>query len=175
MAMADKTTKHQEVETHQVSAHRDAQTPVTVERILSLFDTLGLRNTRTRRLIAEHLAVIAASGADFTVENLWQELRDVDPQLGRATVYRAVEVLMSQGLFHYLPFADGSYRYRLCGGSHHHHVICTQCQRVAEVSVCLPPELFATIAVSTDFAIEGHSLELFGRCANCRETKSYSD
>ena len=165
--MADET-KHQKLH-HGVIAQRDDQTPITVERILALFDTLGLRATRTRRLIAEQLAAIAASGADFTIENLWQELREVDPQLGRATVYRAVEVLMDQGLFHCLLFADGSYRYRLCGGSHHHHIICTQCQRVAEVNVCLPPEMFVTIATTTDFALEGHSLELFGRCANCRE------
>jgi len=152
-----------------IAAPRDDQAPpVTAENILALFDKLGLSATRKRRLIAQRLATFAASGADFTIQELWQELREVDPQLGRATVYRAVEVLMSQGLFHCLPFGDGSSRYRLCGGSHHHHITCTQCQRVAEVSVCLPPELLATIAVTTDFAIEGHLLELFGRCAECR-------
>lgn len=158
------------METHQgLKTPSDEQMPVTADYILALFDTLGLRATRTRRLIAERLATFGASKADFTVQELWQDLREVDHQIGRATVYRAVEVLMSQGLFHCLPFGDGSCRYRLCGGSHHHHVTCTQCQRVAEVSVCLPPELLASIAVTTDFAIEGHLLELFGRCANCRE------
>ncbi len=170
MDMGDKTARQQEFGTaHSLSALRDDQMPVTADRILALFDTLGLRATRTRRLIAQRLAKFAASGADFTIQELWQELREVDPQMGRATVYRAVEVLMSQGLFHCLPFGDGSCRYRLCGGSHHHHVTCTQCQRVAEVSVCLPPEMFATIALTTNFAIEGHFLELFGRCADCRE------
>ncbi len=173
--MEDKTSGHLRFGNHQgLSASEEEQIPVTTEQILALFDTLGLRATRTRRLIAERLATFAASGADFTVQELWQELRKVDLQLGRATVYRAVEVLMSQGMFHCLPFADGSYRYRLCGGNHHHHVTCTQCQRVAEVSVCLPPELLATIAVTTDFAIEGHLLELFGRCADCRELQRTS-
>ena len=166
----EKVVRHPEFLTHQgLSAPRDDQMPITANRIIAIFDTLGLRATRTRRLIAERLATFAASGADFTIQELWQALREVEPQLGRATVYRAVEVLMSQGLFHCLTFADGSCRYRLCGGSHHHHVTCTQCQRVTEVSVCLPPELFAAIAVTTDFAIEGHFLELFGRCAECRK------
>ena len=155
-----------------LGASREQQMPVTAEHILTLFDTLGLRATRTRRIIAERLAAFAASGDDFTVQELWHELRGVDPQIGRATVYRAIEVLMSQGLFHCIPFADGNCRYRLCGGSsHHHHVTCTQCQKVAEVSVCLPPELLATIAVTTNFAIDGHLLELFGRCADCREAQ----
>ena len=151
-----------------MNIHADEHVPVTTESILALFETLGLRTTRPRQLIAEQLAMLASSRADFTVDALWQELRDIDPKLGRATVYRAVEVLMSQGLFHCLPAADGGQRYRLCGGSHHHHVTCTQCQRIVEVSVCLPPELFATIADTTNFTLEGHSLELFGRCAECR-------
>ncbi|HEY7976030.1 MAG TPA: transcriptional repressor, partial [Ktedonobacterales bacterium] len=67
-----------------------------------------------------------------------------------------------------IPFADGTHRYRTCGDAHHHHVTCVQCQRVVEVNACLPPELLAAISMNTDFAIEGHSLELFGRCATCR-------
>lgn len=170
--MGAKKALHQEFGTEHEpspSPDKDDQMPVTAESILALFDTLGLRTTRPRQLIAERLATLASIKADFTVDDLWHELRDIDSKLGRATVYRAVEVLMSQGLFHCLPSADGRHRYRLCGGSHHHHVTCTQCQRVVEVSVCLPPELFATIAITTDFAIEGHSLELFGRCADCRK------
>jgi Fur family ferric uptake transcriptional regulator len=146
--------------------------PITAEQILTCFDTLGMRTTRTRQLIAERLATLAASGADFTVENLWHELRAVAPHLGRATVFRAVEVLTNQGLLHCVPFADGSYRYRLCGSSHHHHVTCIYCRRVVEVNVCLPPELFDAITATTNFAIEGHSLELFGRCADCREEQA---
>lgn len=140
----------------------------TVERILQLFDTMGLRSTRQRRLIADRLAALAASGADFTAQDLWRELQEIDPHLGRATVYRAVDVLLNEGFLDRIPFADGSHRYRTCGGAHHHHVTCVQCQRVVEVNACLPPELLATISAKTDFAIEGHSLELFGRCAACR-------
>jgi Fe2+ or Zn2+ uptake regulation protein len=38
---------------------------------------------------------------------------------------------------------------------------------VVEVDACLPPELLSSIASSTDFVIEGHALELFGRCPEC--------
>lgn len=169
--MKQRNDKYQWESDRRLSTDRDNQIPVTAEGILALFETLGLRTTRPRQLIAEQLATLASSRADFTVDALWQELRDIDPKLGRATVYRAVEVLMSQGLFHCLPAADGGHRYRLCGGSHHHHVTCTQCQRIVEVSICLPPELFATVADATNFTLEGHSLELFGRCADCRDRR----
>jgi Fur family ferric uptake transcriptional regulator len=37
-----------------------------------------------------------------------------------------------------------------------------------EIDACLAPELLAAIERNTNFALEGHSVELFGRCAACR-------
>ncbi len=139
------------------------------ERLLAVFEAAGLRNTRPRREIVEQLAALAASGADFTAQDLWRDLQASDPGLGRATVYRAVDLLLSKGMLDRVPFADGTHRYRLCGGAHHHHLTCTRCQRVVEINACLPPDLLATISTNTDFAIDGHSIELFGRCPACRD------
>jgi len=140
----------------------------TAESILEILGGLGLRNTRPRRLIAEQLAARAASGSDFAIEDLWKALQIVDPHIGRATVYRAVDLLQREGVLDRVPFADGSHRYRLCGVSHHHHLTCNRCQRVVEVDACLPPDLLAAVASTTDFSIEGHALELFGYCGDCR-------
>lgn len=143
--------------------------PITAESIFTIFNEEGLRSTRPRRLIAEHLAALAASGAVFTLEDLWHDLQQLDPQVGRATVYRAVELLTEHGVLDRVEFPDGSHRYRVCGTSHHHHLTCTRCHQVVEVATCLPVEQFAAIASQNNFALEGHSLELFGRCARCRE------
>jgi Fur family transcriptional regulator, ferric uptake regulator len=139
-------------------------------RILALFAAKGLRNTRPRRLIAGRLAALAEDGGDFTAHDLWQDVQARDPQVGRATVYRAVDLLLRAGLLDRVPLADGTHRFRVCGVMHHHHVTCTQCQRIVEVDACLPAELLTAIAAATDFAIEGHALELFGRCPQCRAT-----
>jgi Fe2+ or Zn2+ uptake regulation protein len=115
------------------------------------------------------MAEFAASGHDFATDDLWHDLQHADPQLGRATVFRAVDILAEQGILDRVTFADGTHRYRACAGaSHHHHVTCTACHRVVEIDVCLPPETMAAIARQTDFALEGHSVELFGRCPACR-------
>ena len=141
----------------------------TTESILIIFEEMGLRNTRQRRLIAEHLGRLAAGKQDFTTDDLWHELRQDDPQLGRATVFRAVEVLVQRGLLDRVAFADGTHRYRLCGArSHHHHVTCTHCRRVVEVSVCLSPEVLEAVEQATGFRLDGHEVELFGHCAQCR-------
>lgn len=141
---------------------------VIADTIRAAFQESGQRNTRPRRFIAERLIQLAESGTDFTIDDLWHDLRRDEPRMGRATVYRAVEKLVGQGLLNRVEFADGSHHFRVCGGAHHHHLTCTQCHRVVEVQMCLPAEQMASISRQTDFAIEGHSLTLFGRCADCR-------
>src|SRR5579859_2175373 len=94
---------------------------VLAEKIYAAFDEVSQRNTRPRKIIAERLIELESRGADFTVEDLWQELRQDEPRIGRATVYRAVEKLVSGGLLARVEFADGTHHYRVCGGSEHHH------------------------------------------------------
>lgn len=142
---------------------------VTIDHILAAFDEAGMRNTRPRRLIAERLATCAARGVDFTGDDLWHELLDIEPSLGRATVFRAIETLVNLKLLDRVTFADGTHRYRVCSAAHHHHLTCVRCHRVVEIETCLPMEQFHAIASRNDFALEGHALELYGRCAECRE------
>src|SRR5262249_12306650 len=98
-------------------------TPVNADALLGVFEEMGLRNTRPRRLIAQRLAELAALGKDFATDDLWHELQQVDPQLGRATVFRAVDVLAERKMLDRVVFADGTHRYRVCGASSHHHHI----------------------------------------------------
>jgi Fur family ferric uptake transcriptional regulator len=139
------------------------------DKIQAVFSELSQRNTRQRRLISDHLIDLAQRGADFTTDDLWQELRQIDPRIGRATVFRSVEKLVDIGLLNRIEFADGTHHYRVCGGNHHHHhLTCTRCHKVVEVDLCVPDEKLAAIGDQTDFEIEGHSLTLFGRCSECR-------
>ncbi|GCE22825.1 Fur family transcriptional regulator [Dictyobacter kobayashii] len=138
------------------------------DKIYTAFDEMSQRSTRPRRLIAERLIQLANSGHDFTTDDLWQELRSLDPKIGRATVFRSIEKLVDKGLLDRIEFADGTHHYRVCGGTHHHHLTCTQCHRVVEVDLCLPTEQLNAIGNQTHFKIEGHSLSLFGRCETCR-------
>ena len=155
--------------THIAVRGRRKEDLMIAEKIYAAFDEVSQRNTRPRKLIADRLIELADLGADFTVEDLWQELRKVEPAIGRATVYRAVEKLVNMGLLARIEFADGTHHYRVCGGNqHHNHLTCTQCHRVVDIDLCLPADQFTTIGKQADFVIEGHSLTLFGRCKNCR-------
>src|ERR1700681_2157512 len=107
------------------------------EKMDAAFDEVSQRKTYARKLIANCLIERARRGSDFTLEDLWQELRQVEPRIGRATVYRSVEKLVNMGLLARIEFADGTHHYRVCGGSeHHHHLTCTQCHCVVDINIC---------------------------------------
>jgi len=144
-----------------------AAVPATATRVLRALAGRGLEMTHPRRLIAERLAARAEVGADFGVQELCDDVQRIAPGVGRATMYRAVEVLVELGLLDRLAFADGTHRFRVSPGEHRHYVTCTRCRRSAAVSVCLPGHLFARVAEETGYHVEGHSIEVFGRCPNC--------
>jgi Fur family transcriptional regulator, ferric uptake regulator len=148
--------------------HDKRMTLSTGERIRAAFDEQGQRKTHQKDLISTHLAELAGDGVDFSVEELWQDLRQTDPHMGRTTVFRAVEMLVNQGLLNRIDFADGSHKYRACAEGHHHHLTCVQCHRVVDIDFCLPINQLSLIGAQNDFVIEGHSLTLFGRCPDCR-------
>lgn len=150
-------------------SQRNKEEALLEEKIRAAFDEVSQRHTRPRRLIADRLVELAVSGENFTIDELWQEMRELDPHLGRATVYRSVEKLVTMGLLDRVDFADGTHLYRVCEENHHHHhLTCTQCHLVVEIDVCLPVEQLNAIGNKTNFNIEGHSLTLFGRCKSCR-------
>jgi Fur family transcriptional regulator, ferric uptake regulator len=140
----------------------------TADQILAAFHAMQLRDTRQRRLIATQLAALAATDSDFTAEELWHAVQQLEPRLGRATVFRTVERLVHASLLDRVEFGNGTHRYRVCGSQHHHHVTCQYCHRVVEIDKCLPRDVFAAIAAATDFTLDGHSIELFGCCPACR-------
>lgn len=143
------------------------------EKIRAAFEAQGQRQTTAKNQIAGRLAKMGASEIDFTVEKLWRELRRSNPHMGRATVFRAVEMLVNQGLLNRIDFPDGSHSYRVCGDAHHHHITCIQCHRIVDIDICPPLEQLDSIARQTDFTIEGHSLTVFGTCADCRKQKVF--
>ncbi|EFH80828.1 Fur family transcriptional regulator [Ktedonobacter racemifer] len=138
------------------------------KNIQTAFDRAGQRITRPRRLIADRLAELAASGTDFSIDNLWQDLRQQDPHFGRATLYRSIEVLVNQGLLDRIAYADGTHRYHVCHDNTHYHLTCVQCRRFVEVDLDVSVEQFVSACHQTDFSLEGLTLTLFGRCAQCR-------
>lgn len=126
---------------------------------------VGHRLTGPRKAV---LDAIAAEPAPFTVEELCGAL----PGVGRATVFRTVRLLQDLDVVCRLPLEDGSVRYQLSAGDHHHHLICSECGRVSEFNDPALDRLIQENAHGAGFRLDGHSLELYGRCAECARGRS---
>lgn len=137
--------------------------------VLERLQDLGLRVTGPRRLIVR--SVLSQHGP-FSAEELLSQLHQSTSALGRATVFRTLDLLVKIGVLDRVHHPSGLHRYVLAGVDHHHHVVCSQCGAVADFNGCNVEELIATAVSQTGFQINGHWLELFGICANCQQASA---
>ncbi|HVO38412.1 MAG TPA: Fur family transcriptional regulator [Spirochaetia bacterium] len=139
------------------------------KRITEAFQEIGSRRTAPRRAIARNLIRLGQTGAAFTAEDLLKKLRRSSPGIGRATVYRSIEKLVRMKVLDRIEFADGTHSFRLCESDHHHHhLACTKCHRVIELDFCLDDGEIAAIGKRESFAVDDHSITLYGLCKECR-------
>ena len=124
-------------------------------------ETIGFRSTAPRRAV---LQAIETAEGPFTVEDLLAEV----PSVGRATVFRTIKLLQELNMMCRVPLEDGSVRYQLSEGGHHHHLICRTCGSFTEFSDLELDTRIQEQANAHGFALQGHSLELYGLCRRCR-------
>ncbi|MEO8539541.1 MAG: Fur family transcriptional regulator [bacterium] len=124
-------------------------------------ESIGFRSTAPRRAV---LQAIQTAPGPFTVEDLLA----VVPSVGRATVFRTIKLLQELELMCRVPLEDGSVRYQLSDGGHHHHLVCRTCGSFTEFSDLELDTRIQEQANAQGFALQGHSLELYGLCRECR-------
>ena len=125
---------------------------------------LGLRGHRVTGSRRRVLDALLAAPAHFTVDDV---LRRADG-VGRATVFRTMKLLQDMNIVCRVLMEDGSLHYRMSTTGHHHHLLCRHCGRIEDFVNWDVSELVAQLSSSTEFEIEGHWLEVYGRCERCR-------
>ena len=131
---------------------------------VSVLDRAGYRLTEPRRSLA---GLIADQTGHFTAAGLVAEARDRRLDIGRATVFRTIEVLAELGAIERLDLPTGGHAYVGCDPIHHHHVVCSRCGRTDEVDDAGLRTVVREVARQTGFRIDEHRLELFGLCPAC--------
>jgi Fe2+ or Zn2+ uptake regulation protein len=125
----------------------------------------GYKLTRPRRAV---LRVVAQAGASLSPAEIHVRARRVYPRTGLVTVYRTLDVLAECGAVRKIHDPEGCHSYALASEGHAHHVICESCHSVMEFDDCDLNDLFKAVQRRTGYKIDGHWLELFGRCPGCR-------
>jgi Fur family peroxide stress response transcriptional regulator len=103
-----------------------------------------------------------------TAEEVLHAVRRELPSLGLATVYRNLETLVREGRASRTMHPEGArYDGRV---DPHHHFICTQCGRVANVEPCPEQASWAeAFQRKTGASVQRLVMELRGVCATCRQ------
>jgi Fur family transcriptional regulator, ferric uptake regulator len=137
-----------------------------VSDTLKLLRQTGLRVTDPRIEVVEE---IHARRGLFTGEQLYEDLRTRGSGVGRATVFRTIDVLVELEILDRVHQPDGAHGYVLRGPGHRHHMVCSACGDVVEFQGCNVGDLMDDLAAQTNFRIEGHWLEIFGTCGSCQD------
>lgn len=132
--------------------------------IVTALDRAGYRLTEPRRRLA---ALIASRDGHFTAGELLADAHAQRLGVGRATVFRTLEVLEDLGAVERLDLPSGEHAYVTCQRAHHHHIVCSECGRTTEIDDAGLRVVVGEIARRTGYRVDEHRLELFGLCPAC--------
>lgn len=138
--------------------------PLSPGPIVAALGGAGHRLTSSRRAIAQ---LISEQEGHFSAADLVSAARQRDLGVGRATVFRALELLEELEVVERVDLPGGAHAYVPCETTHHHHVICSSCGRSAAVGDRGLRSLAHEVAEQTGYRIDTHRLELYGRCPDC--------
>ena len=131
-----------------------------VAHLLDALEEKGYRDTAPRRAIVQ---AIAQTEKHFTAEDLRAQL----PEVGRATIYRSLKLLLDAGVVCRVLLEDGNLHYQLSHRGHHHHLLCVECGVSEDLTGCDIEDQLKSVAAAHQFQVSGHWLEIYGRCLNC--------
>lgn len=133
-------------------------------RLALLLNRAGHKYTKPREAVAE---VLLEAHRHLSAPEIIEAVADIDPAVGRMTVYRTLDLFTRLGLIRPV-FQEGTTaRYVVMADGHHHHVICQSCGRVIHFDQCPLDELTSYLEAKYNCTISGHLLEFFGRCDQC--------
>ena len=133
--------------------------------LVAALDAGGHRLTGPRRSI---LGLIAGRTGHFTAADLVADVRDRKLGIGRATVFRSLDVLLELGVVERIDLPNGDHAYVACEPKHHHHVVCSRCGRATDIEDAGLGSVVGDVERRTGYRIDRHRLELFGLCPECR-------
>jgi len=110
------------------------------------------------------LKAMEGARCHVTAEELHRKLRAAARPIGLATVYRALNGFVREGVVEPVHVGDGKVRYGL-SAKHHDHLVCLNCGQWEPLPRCLvePPS-----RLPSGFKVTGHQLELYGYCVPCQ-------
>jgi Fur family ferric uptake transcriptional regulator len=128
----------------------------------------GLPITQQRETIAE---IVFKSSEHQSVEDIEAEVRGRGERIGKATIYRTLEMLVKSGLVAEHDFGEGFKRYEHLFGQAlvREHLVCTECGKVKAIDNADLQRLHQQVAERQGFLPARYRLAIYGICKDCQE------
>ena len=127
---------------------------------------VALRATPARLAL---MKLLEGSDSPIDVQTMIEYLEKKDIQTDPATVFRIVNMFTEKGLTKQIQLQEGKFRYELASLADHHHLVCTRCGNIQDMSDCNIDVLESHIEKKKNFKVTSHSLEFFGICVDCQK------
>ena len=138
------------------------------EHALERLSGSGYRRGGARQAVIELLDEQTCALSALDIED---RLRARDGRrVGRASIYRVLDELVSLDLLTRVDVGDGVARYEPQRSAHHHHLVCDDCGKLEPFQDDALERAIRRLADKVSFDVSDHDVTLHGACENCRST-----
>ena len=116
------------------------------------------------------LQVIEEEGEHLDPAQILRRAQSIHPDIGRATVYRTLELLTQLNIVRPIYVGEHGPTYIRAEGGHH-HLVCSTCGVVIDFDQCMAGDMTRELAERFGFQIQSHLLEFYGLCAGCQSSQ----
>lgn len=113
------------------------------------------------------LEVIEQEGEHLDPAQILLRAQSIHPAIGRATVYRTLELLTQLNIVRPIYVGEHGPTYIRAEGGHH-HLVCSTCGIVIDFDQCMAGDMMRDLTDRFGFQIQSHLLEFYGICVNCQ-------
>ncbi len=139
------------------------------EQLKKYLEDQDLRYTEQRWKIAK---IILQTGGHLDVLGLTEKVKEEHPEIGAATVYRTIKVLIDAGILEEsLTDEAGRVIYEIHDQDHHDHIVCLDCNAIFEFNSDKIERDQKEITEKLLFTNERHHHVIYGHCLEYKKSK----
>ncbi|WP_083248428.1 Fur family transcriptional regulator [Desulfuribacillus stibiiarsenatis] len=136
------------------------------ENIAGKLSNGGFRMTPQRRVVIE--IMVMNHDKHLTVDEIYELVKEKSEDIGLATVYRTLSMLMKLGVVSKIILDDIRNYYEIKLSKYdHYHLVCKKCGRVIEGKNILKKYVEEIVKKEHDFMIVDKKIVFYGLCASC--------
>ncbi len=132
--------------------------------LVSRLRASGYKITPPRLAVIE---VIAHGHEHLNPQEILGRAQLLHPAIGRATVYRTLEMLTQLGVVRPIYVGENGPTYIRADGDHH-HMVCSGCGVVIDFDQCVAEQMKDDLRTRFGFLVQNHLLEFYGLCTKCQ-------